>query len=425
MARYLESLFSPSDPPALLGGAEVHMVEYHHFETDLNWRTATMVVNFNDTPAARRTFGALRSTFVAARYSVNLFSKPEGVGQMCGCLRAQQFGTADAVIYTAGNLTITSETVQRVVDAVRAMGPGLVVVVDDTCRRWRDLQGVSGFVSGAESTSPATAAAVAISLATLCAPETLTCADHEDVGMCLGSAEYPAVLVEAFWLRRRQTMEFASVADGDVAKNADSIAVNLCAASLRMNDFSSILRTVRAWVGSNNVIMQAPVNSLISPWLHPSVVSLPMICRVLEPAGSSIAPEAALLTELVVRFPRLFRGKEPSAPSFLPLGWTQLVWELFQDVDRLLNAAQATSFEVLQVKEKLGRLRVRVRYSGTLDAEGDPETRLRALVAEASDQSEAVCRICGRLNKSRHRPRLWNVACEACCVPLAGIGSKD
>ena len=131
------------------------------------------------------------------------------------------------------------------------------------------------------------------------------------------------------------------------------------------------------------------------------------------------------VTELVARFPRLFRGNEPTVHSFLPLGWTQLVSELFQDIDRLLTDVQVASFEVLQVKEKLGRLRVHVRYRGVVDEEGYPERRLRALVAESSDQSEAVCRICGRLNKSRHRPLLWSVACEACCVPLADIGSID
>ena len=69
MARHLESLFSPPALPALLGGVEVQMVEYHHIDTDHNWRTATRVVSFSDTPTARKTFGALRSTFAAARYS--------------------------------------------------------------------------------------------------------------------------------------------------------------------------------------------------------------------------------------------------------------------------------------------------------------------------------------------------------------------
>lgn len=296
------------------------MVEYHHLDTDLNWRTATMVVNFNDTPAARKTFSALRSTFAAARYSVYVFSSSKGVGQMCACLRVQQFGTADAVIYTAGNLTISSEAVQRVVDAVRAMGPGLVVVVDDNCARWGAVQRISGFVRGVESTSPATATAVAISLATLCAPETLACADHEDVGMCLGSAEQPAVLVEGLWLRRRERLEFMSAADSDVAKNADAIAVNLCAASLRVDDFSSITSAVRAWCPSEKLVFQAPSNNLISPLLHPNVVSLPMICLAPESAVSLSPSADARVGKLVARFPRLFRGHEPCAHSFLPAG---------------------------------------------------------------------------------------------------------
>ena len=73
------------------------------------------------------------------------------------------------------------------VDAVRAMGHGLVVVVDGNCGRWCALQGVSGFVSGAESTFQSTATAVAISLATLSAPETLACLDHEDAECVSGA----------------------------------------------------------------------------------------------------------------------------------------------------------------------------------------------------------------------------------------------
>ena len=135
------------------------------------------------------------------------------------------------------------------VDAIRAMGHGLIVVVDCNCGRWCALQGVSGFVSGAESTSPATATAVAISLATLSAPETLACLDHEDVGMCLGSAAQPDLLVEGVWFRRRQKLEFMSTAESDVAKNAESIAVNLRAASLRLDDLSEIVGEV-AGLGS-------------------------------------------------------------------------------------------------------------------------------------------------------------------------------
>ena len=395
------------------------MVEYHHLDSHHDWRTATMVVNFNDTPEVRSTFGALRSTFVAARYSVNVFSGPQGIGETCSCLRVQQFSTADAVIYTAGDLTVTNEAVQRVVDAVRAMGPGLVVIVDDRCDRWSALQSVSGFVRGVESTSPATATAVAISLATLCAPETLGCTDHEDVGMCLGSAEQPAVLVKGLWLRRRQTLEFVSAGDGEAAKKANSIAANLCAASLRQNDFSSILGAVRAWAPSAGLVLQSPLNNLIRPWLHPNVVSLPMICLAPE-SLSSCPPANATMTKLIAGFPRLFRGNEPCGHSSLPGGWDQLVFELFHDIDRLLSDAQASSFETLQVKEKLGRLRVHIRYRGALDEEGDPESRLIKLIDTASYQSESVCQICGRLSRSSHRPLMRNGACETCCAIGSG-----
>ena len=41
--RHVESLFSPPAPSELLGGAELHLIEHHHIDSDTNWRTATMV----------------------------------------------------------------------------------------------------------------------------------------------------------------------------------------------------------------------------------------------------------------------------------------------------------------------------------------------------------------------------------------------
>ena len=59
---------------------------------------------------------------------------------------------------------------------------------------------------------------------------------------------------------------------------------------------------------------------------------------------------------LVDRFPRLFHGKPPEVPSSIPSGWVPLVTRLLEDIDAMLDDAQAKRFRVLQIKEKFAGL---------------------------------------------------------------------
>lgn len=62
---------------------------------------------------------------------------------------------------------------------------------------------------------------------------------------------------------------------------------------------------------------------------------------------------------LVDAFPRLFRGKQPRVWSDLPMGWVDLVSGALRDVDAMLaGSPDHGRFEIEQIKEKFGRLRM-------------------------------------------------------------------
>ena len=61
---------------------------------------------------------------------------------------------------------------------------------------------------------------------------------------------------------------------------------------------------------------------------------------------------------LVDLCPRLFRGQHPRAASSLPEARIKLASRLFNDLDQMLDDDSAPQFEVRQIKEQFGRLRV-------------------------------------------------------------------
>ena len=109
--------------------------------------------------------------------------------------------------------------------------------------------------------------------------------------------------------------------------------------------------------------------------------------------------------------------------------------ELLQDINRLLSDAQATAFEITQIKEKFESLRMRFRCPGhgilaaetmnrlfapgpmlggtAPDASVYPAERLTAIVDAASELSERVCQNCGRL-KEAGLLRVSSLHCQSC-----------
>ena len=429
MARYLETRFAEALAVPLLGGVEVHIVEYHHIDPgDRNdgWRPVTLLINFVDNPDARTTFSAVRHAFTSARCSSHIFDGRDGVARLCRHLEGITFDTADAVFFAGEDADVAPHALQKIVYAVPANSRGLFVLVGHDCRRWKPASGISGFVQGVSHTSPATAMSVFLLLAALSAPHTATCLDHEDVLASLGTAERPAVLVETIWLREQHQLVYPGTGDVLAIRQAAVISCHLIAASLRVTEMCAMMNAIRADADRDcSIGYQAPVDALITPYLHRGIGLMPMICRLPEVDDTEVESAYEVeprLQQLIDKYPRLFRGKAPIARSEILPGWLQLLEELLQDINRLLSDAEATAFEITQIKEKLGSLRLRFRCPGhgilvaetmnelfvpgsmqkgtVLFASVYPAERLAALVDAARDLSERVCQKCGRLDKA-------------------------
>ena len=119
------------------------------------------------------------------------------------------------------------------------------------------------------------------------------------------------------------------------------------------------------------------------------------------------------LQRLVAAHPLLFRGAHPRVPSDLPDGWYGLVDELCTRIESVLGPEDCASFEVVQVKEKYGALRMYFALARAEDhfldvhigtglrtfvqrAKGPPKMdAVRQLIDEASKASLTVCLKCG------------------------------
>ena len=139
---------------------------------------------------------------------------------------------------------------------------------------------------------------------------------------------------------------------------------------------------------------------------------------------------------LVDRFPRLFHGKPPEVPSSIPRGWVPLVTRLLEDIDAMLDDAQAKRFRVLQVKEKFAGLRfywkLGAQSTTVVDLIGPGEAqrlrleprkptelfdRVSARVQVAETDSRHLCQRCGADGGSAGG-RSWLVTLCASCRAL-------
>jgi len=136
---------------------------------------------------------------------------------------------------------------------------------------------------------------------------------------------------------------------------------------------------------------------------------------------------------LVNRFPRLFRGRHPRAWSDLPDGWTGVADRLFNDLDAMMSDDEAATFEIVQIKEKFGGLRVYWELDGqqtmVIDAisahsvqhmENSPARptalfgRVRERVRQAAQQAATTCQKCGSEGATATRSGWVVTLCEAC-----------
>lgn len=133
------------------------------------------------------------------------------------------------------------------------------------------------------------------------------------------------------------------------------------------------------------------------------------------------------LIELVRAFPRIFKGHPPRMTTYVDDGWHRLVMELFARIDPHLSNEQSRRFQVVQIKEKLGRLRIYFRTdsesvwqdgSNSVDASAlEPRNQrlrdeVRALSASAEDASSRCCQVCGSNGQLRQMHGLKRVLCD-------------
>jgi len=117
------------------------------------------------------------------------------------------------------------------------------------------------------------------------------------------------------------------------------------------------------------------------------------------------------LQRLVAAHAPLFRGAHPEVPSDLAPGWYPLVDGLCSDIEAVLGDACAM-FQVLQIKEKFGGLRVYYRLQCASDFPAGVGARVRDLVQQAEADSKGLCEQCGAPAKLRNREGWLVTLCE-------------
>ena len=144
-------------------------------------------------------------------------------------------------------------------------------------------------------------------------------------------------------------------------------------------------------------------------------------------------PTDPKIDALIERFPRLFKGAQPLVWSDLPQGWAELTDRLFADIDRILDDTAAKAFQVLQIKEKFGGLRVSWRFAKEETAAIDQEDTglveppvqkpveptplvagIRARVEQARKEADTTCQQCGNGSAKANNSGYIVTLCKPC-----------
>lgn len=117
--------------------------------------------------------------------------------------------------------------------------------------------------------------------------------------------------------------------------------------------------------------------------------------------------------QLVEQWPGWFRTDGDIRQTLMPLGfqcgggWFSLIWKLCEDLDPLVAQFEAQTggrFEVLEVKEKFGQLRMYTNHRTSA-------TSKRMGIAEA--ESLRTCELCGEAGRLRTGDRIQTL-CDRC-----------
>lgn len=117
-----------------------------------------------------------------------------------------------------------------------------------------------------------------------------------------------------------------------------------------------------------------------------------------------------VLERLIGLHPALFRATPLPCPSRLPVGWFALLDSLCCQIELLLDLDGASRFRPLQIKEKLGLLRIYFAYVEVSKSSPEGEAQavvsreqISALIDRAVERSELTCCECGAPGKIRRR----------------------
>lgn len=271
-------LVVPEGPPAMSSGIEVYIAECHNaFEgtcvgTDprqFDFRGATVLVSFSLDAADRLSLWSLRHALSFAQCSSAVFGDADWPERLQERLKLVEAEFVNVVVFVGSQNDVVAETVQAAVDTLHGSFGSklrLLVMVAAATNKLTTLTDVSGFVRGAQATNGETAQHVFVALAMLMAPKTLNCMDLEDLSPVFGSADSPAILCEAVWLRSGDGPPvFLSSEDERAVRGAKYLVMTLLAARLRLSEVRHVCNSVHEVASlASDFAYFAPVNALQS-----------------------------------------------------------------------------------------------------------------------------------------------------------------
>jgi len=263
-----------------------------HDPADGRFRGLTVLVSFATDSEDRAAIRSLRHLLAFADCRMAAFSGADWPNRLCKRFAGLHPDFVSAAIYVGSNADLVAETVQSAVDALRAcFGATLaaVIVLGGATGKLASLRGVSGFVVGAHATSGDTARAVFLTLAMLMAPATLCPIDVEDLSPVLGTADAPARLVQAFWLRNGDG-RLVHLHSGDlqaVRSAGQVLAVPLCR-GFRLAELRSLYRQICSYdPAAAQPVIFAAVNPLRLGAMPANAGLVLLICKTAAMADTT------------------------------------------------------------------------------------------------------------------------------------------
>jgi hypothetical protein len=202
----------------------------------------TVLVSIGATDSDRSDLLSLRNTLTFA--SCAAFGGDEWQKNLTEQVAEVKPEFANAIIYVGSDAGLAFDTVQSVVNTVSKQLKSVlagVIIVCANCTALANIKGVSRYVKGASQTSGATARQMFLLLCTIFAPDEICASDWYNLDQFWDSAERPALLAEAHWLKQGNgQLVFPDPAHLDTARGADIISATYFDHDMRDREPSNI-----------------------------------------------------------------------------------------------------------------------------------------------------------------------------------------